>query len=67
VNERRFFPPKQLTGQSVQAPYVHSSSLDDMLKVTTVVQTELNGAVEEEEKIVAINKIVLNLLKENCY
>jgi hypothetical protein len=27
--------------------------------------TEFNGAVSEEEKIVAIAKIVLNLMKEN--
>jgi hypothetical protein len=35
-----------------------------MFKVATVVQqimTELNGAVSEEDKIVAITKIVLNL------
>jgi hypothetical protein len=39
-----------------------------MLKVVTVVQqimTEFNGAVSEEDKIVAITKIVLNLMKSN--
>jgi hypothetical protein len=39
-----------------------------MFKVATVVQqimTELNGAVFEESKIVAITKIVLNLMKQN--
>jgi hypothetical protein len=40
-----------------------------MLKVISVVQqimTELGGALSEEEKIVAITKIVLKLMKENC-
>jgi hypothetical protein len=58
----------QLSGQSVPAPCVTTSSLDDMFKVATVVQqimTELNGAVSEEHKIVAITKIVLNLMKHN--
>jgi hypothetical protein len=39
-----------------------------MFKVATVVQqimTELNGAVSEEGKIVAITKIVLNLMKRD--
>jgi hypothetical protein len=39
-----------------------------MLRVVTVVQqimTEINGAVSEEEKIVAITKIVLNLMKQD--
>jgi hypothetical protein len=39
-----------------------------MLKVVTVVQqimTEFNGDVSEEDKIVAITKIVLNLMKHN--
>jgi len=61
-------PTMQKTGQSVQAPSVNSSSLDDMFKVATIVQqimTELNGAVSEENKIVAITKIVLNLMKQN--
>jgi hypothetical protein len=50
------------------APTVNGSSVDDMFKVATVVQqimTELNGAVSEEDKIVAITKIVLNLMKQN--
>jgi hypothetical protein len=56
------------TGQLVQAPLVTGSSLDDMFKVTTVVQqimTELNEAVSEEEKIVAFSKIGLKLMKQN--
>jgi len=39
-----------------------------MFEVATIVQqimTELNGPVTEEQKIVAITKIVLNLMKEN--
>jgi hypothetical protein len=39
-----------------------------MLRVVTAVQqnmTEFKGAVSEEDKIVAINKIVLNLMKQN--
>jgi hypothetical protein len=55
-------------GQSVQTSNVNSTSLDDMFKVATVVQqimTELNGAVSEEGKIVAITKIVLSLMKRD--
>jgi hypothetical protein len=39
-----------------------------MLRTVTVVQrfmTEFNSAVSEEEKTVAITKIVLNLMKRN--
>jgi hypothetical protein len=39
-----------------------------MLRAVTVVQQimiEFNGAVSEEDKIVAITKIVLNLMKQN--
>jgi hypothetical protein len=57
----------QTSGQSVQAPNVNSLPLDKMLRaVVTVVQhfmTEFNGAVLEEAKIVAITKIVLNLME----
>jgi hypothetical protein len=63
-----FNPKHQMSGQSVQAPSVCTSSLDDMFKVAAIVQqimTELNGAVSEESKIVAITKIVLNLMKQN--
>jgi hypothetical protein len=38
-----------------------------MLRVVTVVQqimTEISGAVSEEQKIMAITKIVLNLMKQ---
>jgi hypothetical protein len=39
-----------------------------MLRVITEAQeitTEFNGAVSKEDKIVAITKIVLNLMKQN--
>jgi hypothetical protein len=39
-----------------------------MLRVVTAVQqimTEFNGALSEEDKIVAITKIVLNLMKQD--
>jgi hypothetical protein len=39
-----------------------------MMRAVTVVQQitiELSGAVSEEDKIVAITKIVLNLIKQN--
>jgi hypothetical protein len=39
-----------------------------MFRVATAVQrimTELNGAVSEEDKIVAITRIVLNLMKQD--
>jgi hypothetical protein len=57
----------QQSGQSVRAQKANSQPLDDMLRVVTVVQqimTELNGSVSEEDKIVAITKIVLNLMKQ---
>jgi hypothetical protein len=49
-----FNPKHQMSGQSVQAPSVGTSSLDDMFKVAAIVQqimTELNGAVSEEIKL----------------
>jgi hypothetical protein len=59
---------QQNVGQSVRAPTVSSQPLDNMLRVVTVVQqimTEFNGAVSEEDKIVAITKILLNLMKQD--
>jgi hypothetical protein len=56
---------RQERGQSVRAATVNSQPLDTMLRVVTVVQqimTEFNGAVSEEDKIVAITRIVLNLM-----
>jgi hypothetical protein len=59
---------QQNAGQSVRAPTVSSQPLNNMLRVVTAVQqiiTEFNGAVSEEDKIVAITKIVLNLMKQD--
>jgi hypothetical protein len=60
---------QQATGQSVGAPNVNSLPLDNgMLRIVTTVQqfmTEFNGDVSKEEKIVAIKKIILNLMKQN--
>jgi hypothetical protein len=59
---------QQNTGQSVRAQTVSSQPLDNMLRVVTAVQqimTEFNGALSEEDKIVAITKIVLNLMKQD--
>jgi hypothetical protein len=50
-----------------QASSVSSQPLDNMLRVVTAVQqimTEFNGSLSEEENIVAITKIVLNLMKQ---
>jgi hypothetical protein len=55
-------------GQSVAATDVNSPPFDNMLRVVTIVQqimTEFSGAVSEADNIVAITKIVLNLLKQN--
>jgi hypothetical protein len=59
---------QQTAGQSVRPQNVNSQPLDNTLRVVTVVQqimTEFNGAVSEEEKIMAISKIVLNPMKHN--
>jgi uncharacterized membrane protein YcgQ (UPF0703/DUF1980 family) len=58
---------QQNTGQSVRAPTVSSQTLDNMLSVVTALEqimTEFNGSVSED-KIVAITKIVLNLMKQD--
>jgi hypothetical protein len=58
---------QQATDESVGAPNVNSLPLDtSMLRIVTVAQqfvTEFNGAVSEEDKTVAITKIILNLMK----
>jgi hypothetical protein len=59
---------QQKAGQSVRAPTVSSQPVDNILRVVTFVQqimTEFSGAVPEEEKTVAITKIVLNLMKQD--
>jgi hypothetical protein len=59
----------QQSGQSVRPTNVNSLSLNKMLiVVVNVVQqmvTESNGAVLEEVKILAITKLVLNLMEQN--
>jgi hypothetical protein len=53
--------------QSVLALNVNSDPLD-MLRAVTLVQqiiAEFKGAVSEEAKILAITRIVFNLMKEN--
>jgi hypothetical protein len=59
---------QQEPGQPVQASNVSNVSLDNMFRIAAVVQqimTDFSGAVSEEAKIVAITKIVLNLMKQN--
>jgi hypothetical protein len=62
-------PAQSAANRSVsQAPNVNSQPLENMLRVVTVVQqimTEFSDAISEEDKIVAITKIVLNLIKQN--
>jgi hypothetical protein len=58
----------QETGQSVHVPNISGLPLDNMVRIVSAVQqimTELSGAVSEESKILAITKIVFNLMKEN--
>jgi hypothetical protein len=53
---------------SVAAPNVSSLPLDNMCRVLFAVQeimTELSGAMSEEAKILAITKIVFNLMKDS--
>jgi hypothetical protein len=60
---------QQVPGQSVQAPNANSSSVNDMFTVVaTIFQqivTDLNGVESEEERIVAITKIVFKLMKQD--
>jgi hypothetical protein len=60
---------QQKAGQSVRAPNINSLSLGNMLKVVVMVvqqtMAESNGAVLEEAKIMAITKIVLNLMEQS--
>jgi hypothetical protein len=53
------------TGQSVQAPNVSSHPYENMLKVVTVVQQimrKVSGVLSQQEQIMAITKIVFNLM-----
>jgi hypothetical protein len=59
TREKQNIPAPELqqeTGESVRVPLVNSQQQ---------IMTEFNGAVSEEDKIVAITKIVLNFMKEN--
>jgi hypothetical protein len=59
---------QQETGQSLGSAIVNSEHLDSMVRVVTTVQqimTEFNGAVSDKDKIEAITKIALNLIKQN--
>jgi hypothetical protein len=72
VGEMSAPPPlrhnQQVQSQSVQAPNVNNSSLNDMFKIVTTVfqqiMTKLNAAMSED-RIVAITKIELKLMKQN--
>jgi hypothetical protein len=60
---------QQVPSQSVQAPNGKSLSPLNMFKVVTTMcqqtMTELNGAESEEDRIMAIIKIALKLMKQN--
>jgi hypothetical protein len=59
---------QQKSGQSVRAPSVNKQPNDDMLTAVTIVQqimTEFRGTVSDEDKILAITKIVFNLMNQN--
>jgi hypothetical protein len=59
---------QQETGQPFRTAIVNSQVLNNMLRAVTVVQqimTQFNGTVSEEDKIVALTRIVLNLMKQN--
>jgi hypothetical protein len=60
---------QQKAGHSFRAPNINSLSQDKILKVVvTVVQqimTESIGAMLEAARILAITKIVLNLMEQN--
>jgi hypothetical protein len=59
---------EQESGQSAQALNVNSALLNNMFRIITAVQqimTELNEAMSEEDKIVAITRIVINLMKQD--
>jgi hypothetical protein len=53
---------------SAGAAIVNSQSLENIFRIVIVVQqimSEFNGAISEQDKIVAITKIFLNLMKQN--
>jgi hypothetical protein len=62
---------QQVPSQSVQVPNANSSSVNDIFKVvTTIVEQiirELSGAKSEEDRTMAITKILLKLMKQNSH
>jgi hypothetical protein len=58
---------QQMSGQSVRAPSVNNQPTDTLTIVTTVQQimTEFRGAVSEQDTLLAITKIVINLMNQN--
>jgi hypothetical protein len=68
--EPRVHVPLHNTNSKQQVSQLPLDNSTSMLRIVTVIQqfmTEVNGAVSEEEKIVAITKIILNLMKQNDY
>jgi hypothetical protein len=61
---------QHVPSQSVHAPNANSLSVNDIFKVVaTIFQQiirELNGAKSEEDRIMAITKILLKLVKQKC-
>jgi hypothetical protein len=57
----------QKTGQSVQAPTVNNDSLDMFraFSVAEQIMAELKDAASEEDKFVALAKIIFKLMKDN--
>jgi hypothetical protein len=57
--------------KSIQAPNANSSSLKEMSAVVVMIfrqiMTELSGAASEEDRLMAITKIVLKLIKQIAY
>jgi uncharacterized protein YoaH (UPF0181 family) len=60
---------QQVPSQSVQAPNVNGLSLNDMFKIVAAIfqqiMTQLNGNESEQDRIAAITKVVLKLMKPN--
>jgi hypothetical protein len=60
---------QQQVHQSFQTSNVNSSVLNDIFNVVATtsqkIMTELNGAESEEDRIMAVTKIVLKLMNHN--
>jgi hypothetical protein len=61
--------PQPISIKSVQVPNARSSSLNEIFKVVATIfqqlMTELSGTKSEEDRIMAISKIILKLMKQN--